>query len=52
MQILKGSNHLKDKCFWNPNNRDKKLKEKLEIIVIMYLLNNQNKIHGKKGKPK
>jgi len=27
-QYCQRSNHSKEKCFWNPNNLDKKLKEK------------------------
>ncbi len=32
-QYCQKSNHSKEKCFWNPNNLDNKLKEKQEVVV-------------------
>jgi hypothetical protein len=32
-QYCKRSNHQEEKCFWNPNNLENRLKEKQEVAV-------------------
>jgi len=32
-QYCKKSNHQEEKCFWNPNNLENKLKEKQEVKI-------------------
>jgi hypothetical protein len=50
MPILQKSNHLKDKCFWNPNNLDNKLKEKQEVAINEVFAQQPKHGMSKKGK--
>ncbi len=49
-QYCKKSNHPKEKCFWNPNNSENKLKEKQEVVVNEVAIQHPRQSNWKKEK--